>query len=172
MAWPCLGPSSSVRRISRSSVPCSSSMRVRSSLVDILGDDIQPLVECQDELSHTSSVACPGRTVARAVQQGQSVDRTRRLRPSWRSFLFRLASSLSIVEPSVSEERHPAVSILRGLELSLFRVCSFQTKLAGRGEEKLNSCSVQPRPRARLSQKLNQTTSPPTTHEASQMCRV
>src|SRR5437762_375051 len=72
---------------------------------------------------HRSSVACPGRTVARAVQQGQSVDRTRRLRPSWRSFLFRFASSLLIVEPSVSEERHPAVSILRGgLELSLFRV--------------------------------------------------
>src|SRR6266480_3996939 len=72
---------------------------------------------------YLSSVACPGRTVARAVQQGQSVDRTRRLRPSWRSFLFRFASSLLIVEPSVSEERHPAVSILRGgLELSLFRV--------------------------------------------------
>src|SRR5204862_475787 len=51
------------------------------------------------------------------------IDRTRRLRPSWRSFLFRFASSLLIVEPSVSEERHPAVSILRGgLELSLFRV--------------------------------------------------
>src|SRR5438552_9160813 len=45
-------------------------------------------------------------------------------------------------------------------------------KLAGRGEEQLNSCSVQPRPRARLSQKLNQTTPPATTHEASQMCRV
>src|SRR5438477_9052449 len=77
----------------------------------------------QDSRLFGSSVACSGRTVARAVQQGQSVDRTRRLRPSWRSFLFRFASSLLIVEPSVSEERHPAVSILRGgLELSLFRV--------------------------------------------------
>src|SRR5438477_9997222 len=83
-----------------------------------------------------SAAACPGHTVARAVQPGQSVDRTRRLRPSWLSFLFRFASSLLIVEPSFSEERHPAVSILRGgLELSLFRVCSFQTKLAGGGEE-------------------------------------
>jgi len=101
------------------------------------------------------------------------VDRRRRLRPFRRSFPFRFASSLLIVEPSFREERHPAVSILRGgLELSLFRVWSFQTKLAGRGEEKLNSCSVQPRPRARLSQKLNQTTPPPTTHEASQPCRV
>src|SRR5260370_3237027 len=70
-----------------------------------------------------SSAACPGHTVARAVQPGQSVDRTRRLRPSRRSFLFRFASSLLIVEPSFSEERHPAVSILRGsLALSLFRV--------------------------------------------------
>src|SRR5208283_815809 len=50
--------------------------------------------------------------------------------------------------------------------------CSFQTKLAGRAKEKLNSCSVQPRPGARLSQKLNQTTPPATPHEASQMCRV
>src|SRR5947207_801172 len=142
-------------------------VRLRAQIVSLC------LVMCPGTRLNGSSVACPGRTVARAVQQGQSVDRTRRLRPSWRSFLFRLASSLSIVEPSVSEERHPAVAIVRGgLELSLFRVCSFQTKLAGRGEEKLNSCSVQPRPRARLSQKLNQTTSPPTTHEASQMCRV
>src|SRR5205809_7143718 len=70
-----------------------------------------------------SAVACPGHTVARAVQPGQSVDRTRRLRPSRRSFLFRFASSLLIVGPSFSEERHPAVSILRGgLELSLFRI--------------------------------------------------
>ena len=43
--------------------------------------------------------------------------------PSRRTFLFRFACSLLIVEPSLSEERHPAVSILRGsLELSLFRV--------------------------------------------------
>src|SRR5438552_1675206 len=80
-------------------------------------------IPCQADGTRRSSVACSGRTVARAVQQGQSVDRTRRLRPSRRSFLFRFASFLLIVEPSVSEERHPAVSILRGgLELSLFRV--------------------------------------------------
>ena len=36
IACPCAGPGCSVRRISRSSVPCSSSMR--SSLVDILGE--------------------------------------------------------------------------------------------------------------------------------------
>src|SRR2546423_2646062 len=62
-----------------------------------------------------SSVACPGRTVARAVQQGQSVDRTRRLRPSWRSFLFRLASSLSIVrsEEHTSELQSLAYLVCR-----------------------------------------------------------
>src|SRR5439155_6704360 len=49
-----------------------------------------------------SAAACPGHTVARAVQPGQSVDRTRRLRPSRRSFLFRFGSSLLIVGPSVS----------------------------------------------------------------------
>ena len=49
MAWPCAGPSNSVRRISKSSVPCSSSMRSHSSLVDILGDDIAPSVECQGD---------------------------------------------------------------------------------------------------------------------------
>ena len=93
--------------------------------------------------------------------------------PSRRTFLFRFACSLLIVEPSLSEERHPVVPILRGsLELSFFRVCSFQTKLAGRGEKQLDSCSVQPRSRARLSQKLNQTAPPPTTHEASQTCRI
>src|SRR6266566_3331868 len=80
-------------------------------------------VEWPLSLGPSSAAACPGRTVAGAVQQGQSVDRTRRLRPSRRSFLFRFASSLLIVGPSFSEERHPAVSILRGgLELSLFRV--------------------------------------------------
>src|SRR5437879_8193692 len=80
-------------------------------------------IPCQADGTRRSSVACSGRTVARAVQPGLSVDRTRRLRPSRRSFLFRFASSLLIVGPSVSEERHPAVSILRGgLELSLFRV--------------------------------------------------
>ena len=49
MACPCAGPGSSVRRISRSSVPCSSSMRSRSSLVDILGEHKELPVECQGE---------------------------------------------------------------------------------------------------------------------------
>src|SRR6266513_2911755 len=49
MACPCTGPRSSVRRISRSRVPCSSSMRSRCSLVDMLGDDTWLLVECQGE---------------------------------------------------------------------------------------------------------------------------
>ena len=63
--------------------------------------------------------------------------------PFRRSFLLHFACSLLIVEPSLCEERHPAVSIVRGsLELSFFRVCSFQTKLAGRGEKQLDSCSV------------------------------
>ena len=36
-------------KVSRSRVPCSSSMRSRCSLVDILGDDIVLPVECQRE---------------------------------------------------------------------------------------------------------------------------
>src|SRR4029077_6866948 len=49
MAWPCARPNSSVRRISRSKVPCSSSMRSFCSLVDILGDHTVLPVECQGE---------------------------------------------------------------------------------------------------------------------------
>src|SRR6266581_6844298 len=103
-----------------------------SSLLQ-MGDCRPALDTCQGRVAKTSAAACPGRTVAGAVEQGQSVDRTRRLRPSRRSFLFRFASSLLIVGPSFSEERHPAVSILRGgLELSLFRVL-FIPDEAGRG---------------------------------------
>src|ERR1700733_10359646 len=49
MAWPCPGPSRSVRRINRSRVPWSSSTRCFCSLVDILGDDSALPVECQGE---------------------------------------------------------------------------------------------------------------------------
>src|SRR5437016_13925201 len=49
MAWPCAGPSSSVRRINRSRVPCSSSMRSFSSLVVIIGQRNSLLEECQGE---------------------------------------------------------------------------------------------------------------------------
>src|ERR1700688_3015493 len=49
MAWPCVGPSSNVRRISRSRVPCSSSMRSCCSLVDILGEATGLPIECQGE---------------------------------------------------------------------------------------------------------------------------
>src|SRR5262249_43492275 len=49
IACPCVGPSSSVRRISKSSVPCSKSIRSFSALVDILGDDTLAPVECQGE---------------------------------------------------------------------------------------------------------------------------
>src|SRR5438552_14300084 len=81
------------------------------------------MITRRDTLAAAIAVSCPGHTVSRSVQPGQSVDRTLRLRPSRRSFLFRFASSLLIVGPSFSEERHPAVSILRGgLELSLFRI--------------------------------------------------
>jgi hypothetical protein len=38
MAWPCVGPNTKVRKMSKSSVPCSSSMRSFSSLVDIPGE--------------------------------------------------------------------------------------------------------------------------------------
>src|SRR5713226_6379529 len=55
MAWPCAGPSSSVRRISRSKVPCSNSIRSFCSLVDILGEVRAVQVECQGEPSHDSS---------------------------------------------------------------------------------------------------------------------
>src|ERR1700733_2630568 len=54
MAWPCIGPSSRVRRISRSSVPCSNSMRFVCSLVDILGDDIALPLEFQGGITSTT----------------------------------------------------------------------------------------------------------------------
>src|SRR5690348_6772497 len=47
MAWPWVGPSSRVRRINRSRVPCSSSMRSARSLVDILGERTHLPLECQ-----------------------------------------------------------------------------------------------------------------------------
>src|SRR3954467_12877626 len=49
MAWPCTGPRKSVRRTSRSRVPCSSSTRSFCSLVDILGQGRWRQVECQGE---------------------------------------------------------------------------------------------------------------------------
>src|SRR5260370_1812931 len=55
MAWPCAGPRSNVRRISRSRVPCSSSMRSFCSLVDILGENKPLPVECQCESPHDKS---------------------------------------------------------------------------------------------------------------------
>src|SRR5712664_38413 len=55
MAWPCAGPRSNVRRISRSRVPCSSSMRSFCSLVDILGENKSLPVECQCESPHDKS---------------------------------------------------------------------------------------------------------------------
>src|SRR5712692_3027005 len=55
MAWPCAGPRSNVRRISRSRVPCSSSMRSFCSLVDILGENRSLPVECQGELLYDES---------------------------------------------------------------------------------------------------------------------
>src|SRR5208283_201749 len=58
---------------------------------------MHPLTEC-------NAAAYPGRTVTRAVQQGQSADGRRRLRSSRRSFLFRFPSSFLIVEPSFSEQ--------------------------------------------------------------------
>src|SRR6185503_19131005 len=51
MAWPCCGPNTSVRRMSRSSVPCrcaaySRSLRFR---IDIRPEYAYALVECQPE---------------------------------------------------------------------------------------------------------------------------
>src|SRR6266566_2709246 len=86
------------------------------------------------------------------------------------SFCFFLVDCLS--HPLAKSDTLPCRSCEEAWNCHCSGFCSFQTKLAGRGEEKLNSCSVQPRPRARLSQKLNQTTSPATTHEASQTCGV
>src|SRR5580704_1765137 len=57
IAWPCAGPSSRVRRISRSRVPCRSSMCSFSSLVDILGDDTAVPVECQGECLDEAGLA-------------------------------------------------------------------------------------------------------------------
>src|SRR5262249_7482626 len=60
MAWPCAGPSSSVRRISKSSVPCSNSIRSLSFLVDILGEHTPLPVECQGEYAtvRSKSIRC------------------------------------------------------------------------------------------------------------------
>src|SRR5258705_3011262 len=47
MACPCVGPSRSVRKISKSKVPCNNSIRSLRSLVDILGESNRLPVECQ-----------------------------------------------------------------------------------------------------------------------------
>src|SRR5205085_1154086 len=60
IACPCAGPSSSVRSINRSSVPCKSSMRSLFSLVDILGEDRAPPVECQGEPPPMKKRPSPG----------------------------------------------------------------------------------------------------------------
>src|SRR5437016_2151642 len=88
MAWPCAGPRSSVRRISRSSVPCNSSMRSRSSLVDILGENRAFLVECQGEDTvytrseeHTSELQSLTNLVCRLLlEKKKSTTRTQSLR--------------------------------------------------------------------------------------------
>src|SRR5690348_9842261 len=49
MAWPCTGPRTRVRRMSRSRVPCRRSRRSLRSLVDILGEGKRLPVECQGE---------------------------------------------------------------------------------------------------------------------------
>src|SRR5690242_6787243 len=49
IACPCAGPGRSVRRISRSRVPCNNSIRSFCSLVDILGDIAEVHLECQGE---------------------------------------------------------------------------------------------------------------------------
>src|SRR5438445_4116094 len=58
MAWPWAGPRSKVRRIRRSRVPWSNSMRSFCSLVDILGEDKERLVECQGEHFRPWTYAC------------------------------------------------------------------------------------------------------------------
>src|SRR6266571_4047504 len=83
---------------------------------------------------------------------------------------FFLVDCLS--HPSANSDTLPRRSCEEAWNYPCSGFRSFQTKLAGRGEEKLNSCSVQPRPCARLSQKLNQTTPPAAAHEVSQTCRV
>src|ERR1700733_11701047 len=57
MACPCTGPRTSVRRISRSRVPCSNSMRSCCSLVDILGEGTLLPVECQGEQASRRQVS-------------------------------------------------------------------------------------------------------------------
>src|SRR6266849_6229660 len=61
MAWPCAGPKSRVRRISMSSVPCSSSTRLNSLWVDILAETNAAWVECQGESRGTARGGDTGR---------------------------------------------------------------------------------------------------------------
>src|SRR5271170_7374557 len=58
MAWPCARPRTSVRKISKSSVPCNNSMRSRCSLVDILGEHISLPVECQGKPAGGTALIC------------------------------------------------------------------------------------------------------------------
>src|SRR5437016_6573687 len=76
------------RSISRSSVPCNSSMRSRSSLVDILGENRAFLVECQGEDTvytrseeHTSELQSLTNLVCRLLlEKKKSTTRTQSLR--------------------------------------------------------------------------------------------
>jgi hypothetical protein len=58
IAWPCAGPGSKVRRMSRSSVPCKSS--TRSPGVDILGEATRSHLGCQGETEFENPPSYPG----------------------------------------------------------------------------------------------------------------
>src|SRR5580704_17934904 len=77
MAWPCAGPSSSVRRISKSRVPCRSSIRCRSSLVDILGGNTALPVACQGERTFVNGILVEKGAVIAAPARGRSAQRHR-----------------------------------------------------------------------------------------------
>jgi hypothetical protein len=61
-----------VRRISRSSVPCSSSIRSFRSLVDILGDDTEVPVECQGEQTPRWGTALHSKNALRGLRAGET----------------------------------------------------------------------------------------------------
>jgi hypothetical protein len=87
IAWPCAGPGSKVRRISRSRVPCKSSMR-SLSLVDILGENIEPSpVECQGEgLQVADSAISPLSEITRSEARVEALSPTHSSRHFRKSF--------------------------------------------------------------------------------------
>src|SRR5215472_9105193 len=69
IAWPCVGPNNRVRRIKRSRVPCSNSMRSFCPLVDILLQNSEVHLECQGESARSIFWRNGPKTASRCVRK-------------------------------------------------------------------------------------------------------